>query len=514
MPSLRRTASRLVSTLPEHRGNQLRRTVRALEGRLPGGSREAVTYVVSPHPDDETLRLAGYITRLRQRTQGRLVLVAMSDGGASSRARKMGWSPDYEREFRRAEQAAAWSALTGGTGEIIRVGLQDNTFTAEEVRDALVPLNKKRAQFYVAAHEEDYHPDHRAVAAGVRLLDPAHARFSLGPLMTGTGKIYRPSDSSVDAVSIAVAAYKNFGQLSVPEEFRALAKAGCRSRVTEWSGETTAIQDPGPKRKEGTDTLKSNRRDKQHSAPVFVLGNQKSGTTAIAALLAECVGETFISDVLYSTKVQLKDVLDESPSLEALACSHPESFRATVVKDNDFTFLYPSLARAFPEASFVFIVRDPRQNIRSILNRLKFPGDLDSLSAEQYTQLRTKLPGWHTILTGSSFGWSTGHYIDVLADRWVRANQVYLSASDRMTLVRYEDFDAAKRPVIERLATELGFTVVNDISESQDRQYQPVGDRSIAPEVFFGQGNLERLERCCATLMPSFGYEPSRSRKG
>lgn len=516
MPSLRRTASRLVSTLPEHQGNQLRRTVRGLRRRLPGGSGEAVTYVVSPHPDDETLRLAGYVTRLRERTRGRLVLVAISDGGASARARKMGWSSDYEREFRRAEQAAAWSALTGGRGEIIRVGLPDGGVTAEDVRDALAPLNKKGARFYVAAHDEDYHPDHRAVAGGVRLLDPAHARFSLSPLMKGTGKTYTPSEHSGDAVAIAVAAYQNFGHLSVADEFRALAKAGYRSRVTEWSSEVAASPSPtpsshssspaSPRREDQRYTLTSNRGDEPHSTPVFVLGNQKSGTTAIAALLAECIGETFTSDVLYTHKVQLKDLLDEEPSLAALTERHPKSFQATIVKDNDFTFLYPPLARAFPEARFVFVVRDPRQNIRSVLNRLRLPGDLDSLSEEQDAHLRTRLPGWHTILTGSSFGSSTGHYIDVLADRWVRANEVYLSASDRMTLVRYEDFDAAKRPVIEGLATELGFLVVNDISESQDHQYQPLGDRSISPGAFFGQDNLERVERRCAPLMASFGY--------
>lgn len=250
-----------------------------------------------------------------------------------------------------------------------------------------------------------------------------------------------------------------------------------------------------------------------------MLGNQKSGTTAIAALLAECIGEPFISDVLYTNKLKLKDLLEERPSLEALAEKNPESFRATVVKDNDFTFLYPSLARAFPDAGFVFIVRDPRQNIRSILNRLQLPGDLDGLSEEQYAHLRKKVSGWHTILTGSSFGpgdgssdgSSPGHYIDVLADRWVRANEVYLAASDRMTLVRYEDFDAAKRPVVERLATELGFPVVNDISPSKDKQYQPLGDRSVTPEAFFGAENLERVERRCASLMPSFGYERSSS---
>lgn len=324
--------------------------------------------------------------------------------------------------------------------------------------------------------------------------------------MTGEGKTYRPSKTSLDAVSIAVAAYKNFGQRSVVSEWRALAEAGYRSRVTEWSGQSAVTQDPRPKPKEA----ERNSRPTEHSPPVFVLGNQKSGTTAIAALLANCIGEKFISDVLHSNKLQLKDVLNEGPSFAALVSNHSESFKGVVVKDNDFTFVHPALARAFPDARFVFIVRDPRQNIRSVLNRLTLPGNLESLSQEQYTHLSTKLPGWHTIVTGSSFGPETGHYIDVLADRWVRANQVYLDASDRMTLVRYEDFDAAKRPAIEALAAELGFTAVNDISKKQDRQYQPLGDRSIAPGTFFGQANLERLERRCATMMPAFGYEPSR----
>ncbi|MGB7448834.1 MAG: PIG-L family deacetylase [Ornithinimicrobium sp.] len=508
MPSFRRTASRLVSVLPEHRRRQVRRTVRAAERRL-SGSQQAVTYVVSPHPDDETLRLSGYVSRVRERTERRLVLVAITDGGASNVARKMGWSPDYEREFRRAEQAAAWSALTGGKGEIIRCGLRDGAVTPEAVRDALAPLNNKRAWFYLAAHEEDYHPDHRAVVAGARLLDPAHVYFSLSPLMTGKGKVFKPRSSSADAVSIAVAAYQHYGHLSVRNEFRALARRGHRSRVTEGSLSSTAVQDPRPQRRDRPEGVLDNRGETQRSAPVFVLGNQKSGSTAIAALLAECIGEKYVGDVLYRHKLTLKELLDGDPDLAALVGNDTDSLTAPVVKDNDFTFLYPSLARDFPRARFVFVVRDPRQNIRSVLNRVKLRGDLDSLSADQYTHLRQKLPGWHTILTGSSFGLNSHHYIDELADRWVRANEVYLGASEQMVLARYEDFDAAKRPVIERLAAELGRPVVNDISASQDHQFQPMGDRAVAPEEFFGQENLERIESRCAALMASFGYEPS-----
>jgi len=493
--------------LPEQRRRQLRQTARAVERRLPHRSRQGVTYVVSPHPDDETLRLSGYLGRVREATRRRLVLVAVTDGGASGRARRMGWSPEYEQEFRRAEQAAAWSALTGGTGEIIRLGLREGDLTPERVRDALAPLNSRRAWFYAAAHQEDYHPDHRAVAAGLRLLEPAHAYFSLSPLMKGKGRVYRPRESTADSVSIAVAAYRHFGQLSVRAEFRALAEKGYRSRITEPAPETGVIQHPRPRRRRRA------QADGAGGAPgstaVFVLGNQKSGSTAIGALLAECIGQTYAHDVLYRHKLTLKDLLEGNPALQTLANEHPRSFATTVLKDNDFTFLHASLERAFPDAKYVFVVRDPRQNIRSVLNRLKLPGDLDGLSPEQEAHLRERLPGWHTILTGSSFGEGGGHYIDVLADRWVRANKVYREAADRMTLVRYEDFDAAKRPAIEGLALELGYPVQQDISGQQDHQYQPLGDRSVTPEAFFGPENLERIERRCSAVMTSFGYQPT-----
>ncbi|MGC1207035.1 MAG: PIG-L family deacetylase [Ornithinimicrobium sp.] len=233
MPSARRALGRLVNSLPERQGTQVHRSVQAATRRLPGRSREPVSYVISPHPDDETLRLAGLVTALRHNRAGRLILVAIGDGGGSAQARRMGWSPDYEREYRRAEQAAAWSALTGGTGEIIRLGLWDRTHTPEVVRDALAPLVTKRAQFYVAAHEDDYHPDHLAVVEGARLLNAEFVRFSLAPLMEGEGKIYTPKPDSIDAVMIAVGAYEGFGQLSVRKEFRALREAGYRSRVTE-----------------------------------------------------------------------------------------------------------------------------------------------------------------------------------------------------------------------------------------------------------------------------------------
>jgi LmbE family N-acetylglucosaminyl deacetylase/RimJ/RimL family protein N-acetyltransferase len=243
MSRVRSTVRRLLGVLPDRQADQVRRAARGVQQRLPGLGGEPVTYVVSPHPDDETLRLAGFVTWLHeQRPDHRLVLVAIGDGGASARARRMGWSSEQERDFRRTEQTTAWSALTGGTGEVIRRGLPDGAYTAEGVLDALRPLATKRARFFVAAHEDDYHPDHLAVVAGVRLLKPPHARFSLSPLMTGKGTEYAPPATAMRAAETAARAYEGFGHRSVPQEFRALVKDGYRSRVTSFA---PAAKPPG-----------------------------------------------------------------------------------------------------------------------------------------------------------------------------------------------------------------------------------------------------------------------------
>lgn len=238
MSFARPAARRLLGALPEGQGRRVRRVLSAARRRLPGAA-GPVTYVVSPHPDDETLRLTGFVTWLHdQRPDHRLVLVAIGDGGSSARARRMGWSPEQEQGHRRAEQAAAWAALTGGTGEIMRVGLEDGAYTADQVRDAIRPLVTRGARFFVAAHEDDYHPDHLAVVAGVRAVEPAYARFSLAPLMSGKGTEYPPPEHAAEAAARAARAYEEFGQLSVPKEFHALVRSGYRSRVTPFAPAT------------------------------------------------------------------------------------------------------------------------------------------------------------------------------------------------------------------------------------------------------------------------------------
>lgn len=114
-------------------------------------------------------------------------------------------------------------------------------------------------------------------------------------------------------------------------------------------------------------------------APVFVLGNQKSGTTVIAASLAHCADVSVTLDIRDLTADRLADLYDGSVSPSRFVDRYRRAFCREVIKELGLTFAYETLREHFLEATFVLIVRDPRDNIRSVLNRLDLPGDAFSL---------------------------------------------------------------------------------------------------------------------------------------
>ena len=56
--------------------------------------------------------------------------------------------------------------------------------------------------------------------------------------------------------------------------------------------------------------------------------------------------------------------------LDALVQRYRLAFSRPVVKEPNLTFLYDELVRRFPQARVGLIIRDPRDNIRSLLERL------------------------------------------------------------------------------------------------------------------------------------------------
>jgi hypothetical protein len=240
--------------------------------------------------------------------------------------------------------------------------------------------------------------------------------------------------------------------------------------------------------------------------PVFVLGNQKSGTTVIAAALAHATDQSVTLDVRdisanYMLGLQRGDV-----PLHRFIARYRLDFSRDIIKEPGLTFVSDQLFDRFPEASYVLIVRDPRDNIRSLLNRLNLPGSADQLSAEVLESLH---PVWQSVVRNRALGVDATHYIDRLAQRWNRAADVYLNHKARVVPVKYESFCDDKVEYIESTARRLNLDVTQDIHSVVNQQYQSRGNRSVSWSNFFGETNLRRIEQRCGSRMQQLGYSLS-----
>lgn len=247
----------------------------------------------------------------------------------------------------------------------------------------------------------------------------------------------------------------------------------------------------------------SGPRSKIQPSPILILGNQKSGTSAITHLLAEYGAVSRTVDIPEIWWPTLGDLLNGKTRLDDIAKKHPQPFSTRIVKEPNLTFFYDDLSRMYPDASFVFVVRDPRANIRSILNRLSIPGHLKELELDKSGMNEA----WKNVFISPVGGLDQDrHYINILATRWNHTADVYLEHAKKIILVRYEDFVADKVGCIGGLAQALGIPQKRDISAKVDIQYQPRGDRKISWLEFFGEENLMRITDVCGGRMEKFGY--------
>ena len=239
-----------------------------------------------------------------------------------------------------------------------------------------------------------------------------------------------------------------------------------------------------------------------HPQPALLMGNQKSGTTAIASLLALSTGRTCTIDPLHRSSPR------EGEALAEYVLRNRRLFSAAVIKDCSFQFLLDQLRETFPRSPMVLICRDPRQNLRSLLDRMGLRGDkqrLDEIDLQHLDAI-----GWSWILQGQDET-RERNYIDILSERWNASVDAYLENPEQIRLVRYEDFLEDKVECIERLAGSLGWPSVADIRPFCDHQFQPRGARAgLDPPEVFSSDNLSRIETRCASRMRRLGYEVGR----
>ena len=241
--------------------------------------------------------------------------------------------------------------------------------------------------------------------------------------------------------------------------------------------------------------------------PVIVLGNQKAGTTAIAALLARRAGLPATLDFRYLSPAWLRSVHDGTVDVRSFVGRYRLDFSRPVVKEPHLSLLHSELEAAFPGAQFVMIVRDPRDNIRSILNRLGLPGHLDRLGPDWDHGVNEL---WRLVVDGGWAGIGGPTYIQSLAARWSRIADVFLDRPGSFALVRYEDFLADKEGTVTDLAVRLGLPLRNSVADAVDTQYQPRGDRTVGWSEFFGPDNLARIEATCRVRLVALGYPPAQ----
>lgn len=237
---------------------------------------------------------------------------------------------------------------------------------------------------------------------------------------------------------------------------------------------------------------------------ILVLGNPKTGTTVIAALVAEYGGLSVTLDLW--PRLRRPDTLaavhDGRMGFDRFVRKFAAEFARDVIKDPHLTFLYPRLAERFPDARCVMVMRDPRDTIRSILNRVGVSGDRDDIGPEEYHAMR---PLWEATIRSPWLDLGEGNYVERLAGRWAAAARVYLENPSGMQLIRYEDFMADKMGAIEDLARRLGVEKTGRIEDKLDTRYQPPGDPSVGWQAFFGP-NLAALEQRCAAEAGALGY--------
>ncbi|MBU6442451.1 MAG: hypothetical protein KGR48_00955 [Alphaproteobacteria bacterium] len=243
-------------------------------------------------------------------------------------------------------------------------------------------------------------------------------------------------------------------------------------------------------------------RARPHPAPLFVFGNQKSGTSAITGLLAAATGRAATIDLSGATEPHLGRLLHGETTLDDFIRRNAFSFSRPIVKEGNLTFMAKPLMDHFGVSRAIFILRNPYDNIRSILNRLRLPGDLAELDARRLCLNRT----WRAILSGTDLGFEPDHYVATLARRWQRAAEIYEQMETRFVPVRYHDFMADKTGTIRRLAQECALPVRHDITPLLGHRFQRRGDAGTDLRRFFGSDNLARIAGTCGDTAERLGF--------
>lgn len=255
--------------------------------------------------------------------------------------------------------------------------------------------------------------------------------------------------------------------------------------------------------------LKTNcyRFGKVNKNPIIIYGNQKSGTTAIAVLLARLSNRSITPDFFFRVPGYERRYIEKGLAISDMISRFKCFFGRDIIKEPGLSLLYDDVQEYFGDPKSLYIVRDPISNIRSILNRLKLRGDIGVYDSEVESVIsKVGNDEWRLLLQGFD-----DHVIKSLALRCNRCLEIAIEAEKKGTLVvRYEDFLEDKLSFIQDVAQKLELPEVKDIGHLLDVQYQP---KSVITdnEAFFSSENVAVINAICYDAMQHFDYHTNKS---
>lgn len=243
-----------------------------------------------------------------------------------------------------------------------------------------------------------------------------------------------------------------------------------------------------------------------HRNKIFIMGNQKSGTSAIASLLAMASNRTCCIDVFFKMASYESRILDGDYLFEDFVTKASFYFKNDIVKEPEFIFFHDQLYSLFPNSTFVNIVRDPFSNIRSILNRL----NMTAYEAEKITNLTESLlpeyPLWDLLVDTDRMPYNGKNMFEMLVNRWRFAVNIRTNSEENnFLIVRYEDFLLDKLNFINDLCGTLDMEVKRDVSPYLNINFQPKGS-PVDKEKFFSTKQIDYIYKNCTEDMKRYDY--------
>jgi len=240
---------------------------------------------------------------------------------------------------------------------------------------------------------------------------------------------------------------------------------------------------------------------------VFLFGFPKAGTTAITVLLAEIADLSMTAELKYSMYYPdtYRDLASRHISFQDFVKKNKIDFKNEVVKECMLGFYVDQLSNEFPMSKKIFIVRDPRDNFRSLFNRHQ----IDGRSLQQKRGTLSEI--WQLVFNDDWIredGTDRANSILVsLCRSWKRMVGNYLEDSEHIHLIRYEDFLQDKNALIEDLCDRLNLPKLADVRSKVDLQYNIKGQTDIDTKTFFGYRNYDLITSFCTTELDLLNYD-------